>query len=328
MRAGLDPLPRDPASNGQRPIPKACAFRTPGRSTSIGPLVVVTVRGLEAVAIDSGARASPRSPAWRSGRDPERAGRRRVDARAPVVPRDAVAGARALVDHFSQQLGQRGGGRSDSSRGPPLVLSERLAGAGPHARSSRNAGARSVPTRTLRCCAAFPVGRAFSCPDGPLDVGGRCHAPLASRLEGTHEGVVARELPDQVGVRVRDMVLRVRDQLVVAVAFQTGPPVRAAPRLARAVGSVARERTQRRRARNFAQANPNPTRSAGPRDPSVSSMGMPPTWAVGTLIIGRSRLCSPRPGAGPRGLARDRRGGRGSRRRSRGRSPCRPGARS
>jgi hypothetical protein len=109
----------------------------------------------------------------------------------------------------------------------------------------------------------------------------------------------------------------------VVVAFQTGPPVRPAPRLARAVGSVARERTRRRRARSCAQATPNPTRSAGPKDPSVSSMGMPPTWAVGTLITGRSPWCSRRPGGGPRGRARDRRGGRGSRRRSPGRSPCR-----
>jgi hypothetical protein len=87
----------------QRPIPNACALRTRGRSTLIGPLVVVTVRGFEAVAIDSGAQPSPR-PLGGLARELERAGRRRVDARAPVVPLDAVAGARVLVDHFSQQL--------------------------------------------------------------------------------------------------------------------------------------------------------------------------------------------------------------------------------
>jgi hypothetical protein len=148
-----------------------------------------------------------------------------------------------------------------------------------------------------------------------------------STLAPTRKVVLSRRIgsasPNQVGVRVRDVALRVCDQLVVTAAFQTGPPVRAAPRLVRAVGSLARERTQRRRARSFAQANPNPTRSAGPRDPSVSSMGMPPTWAVGTLITGRSPWCSRRPGGGLRGRARDRRGGRGSRRRSPGRSPCR-----
>jgi len=78
-------------------------LRTRGRWTSIGPLVVVTVRGFEAVAIDSGAPGSSR-PLGCLGRELERADRRRADARARVVSLDAVAGARVLVDHFSQQL--------------------------------------------------------------------------------------------------------------------------------------------------------------------------------------------------------------------------------
>ena len=81
---------------------------------------------------------------------------------------------------------------------------------------------------------------------------------------------------------------------------------------------------RRRWARSFAHATPSPTSSAGPKDPSVSSMGMPPTCALG--ITGRSPSCSRRPGGAPRGLARDRRVGRGSRRRSRGRAPSRPRA--
>jgi hypothetical protein len=102
---------------------------------------------------------------------------------------------------------------------------------------------------------------------------------------------------------------------------QTGPP---ALRAAFLRGALARERTGRRRARRFAHATPKPTRTAGPRDPTVSSMGRPPMCAKGALIIGRSRLCSRRLGGAPRGLARDRRVGRGSRRRSRGRPPSRP----
>ena len=89
-------------------------------------------------------------------------------------------------------------------------------------------------------------------------------------------------------------------------------------------GALARERTGRRRARTCAHATPNATSNAGPRDPSVSSRGMPPMCAKGALIIGRSRLCSRRLGGAPRGRARDRRVGRGSRRRSRGRPPFRP----
>jgi hypothetical protein len=86
-------------------------------------------------------------------------------------------------------------------------------------------------------------------------------------------------------------------------------------------GTLARKR---RRARSCAQVTPNATSSAGPRDASVSSMGMPPMCAKGALIIGRSRLCSRRLGGAPRGRARDRRVGHGSRRRSRGRPPSRP----
>jgi hypothetical protein len=101
---------------------------------------------------------------------------------------------------------------------------------------------------------------------------------------------------------------------------QIGPPALRAAFLR----GAARERTGRRRARSCAHATPNATSNAGPRDASVSSMGMPPMCAKGALIIGRSRLCSRRLGGAPRGLARDRRVGRGSRRRSRGRPPSRP----
>ena len=66
----------------------------------------------------------------------------------------------------------------------------------------------------------------------------------------------------------------------------------------------------RRRSRSFAHATPTPTTSAGPKDPIVSSMGMPPTCARGTSIIGRSRSCSRRPGGGPRARAPGRRGAR------------------
>src|SRR5215217_3965816 len=53
------------------------------------------------------APASPR-PLGGLGREPERTGRRRVDARAPVVPFDSVAGARVLVDHLSHGPVPRG----------------------------------------------------------------------------------------------------------------------------------------------------------------------------------------------------------------------------
>ena len=101
-----------------------------------------------------------------------------------------------------------------------------------------------------------------------------------------------------------------------------------APPLVRDACALARERSVRRRAPSFAHVTPSPTTSAGPNDPSVSSMGMPPTCAKGRLITGRSPSCSRRPGGGPRGPARGRRVGHGGRRRSRGRSPCRPRARS
>jgi hypothetical protein len=94
-----------------------------------------------------------------------------------------------------------------------------------------------------------------------------------------------------------------------------GPPARAG----------GRARTQR--ARTLAAMALKTMRSAAPDDARVSSMGTPPMWAKGGLTE-RSPWCSRRPGAGPRGLARARRAGRGSRRRSPGRSPCRPRSRS
>jgi hypothetical protein len=57
--------------------------------------------------VRSTCRASPR-PLGRLGRAPERAGRRRVDARAPVIPLDAVAGVRVLVDDLSHGPVPRG----------------------------------------------------------------------------------------------------------------------------------------------------------------------------------------------------------------------------
>jgi hypothetical protein len=105
---------------------------------------------------------------------------------------------------------------------------------------------------------------------------------------------------------------------------QTGPAARRAPFLRAGTGALAPARTRRSRARSRAHVTPNATRTAGPRDPKVSSMGRPATCAKGTLITGRSPSCSRRPGGAPRGLARDRRVGRAGRRRSRGRPPSRP----
>jgi hypothetical protein len=169
------------------------------------------------------------------------------------------------------------GGADDRACGRLLlVLSARLAAAGPDARSSRNAGVSSVPTRT-------PAGRA------------------AFAAERSSRALTAA---------------RRRSSL-----SQIGPP---ALRAAFLRGALARERTRRRRARSCAHATPNAASNAGPRDPSVSSMGIPPMCAKGAPIIGRSRLCSRRLGGAPRGLAQDRRVGHGSRRRSRGRPPSRP----
>jgi len=64
VRARSRPTAAGPASDRYRPIPNACAFRTCGRSTSIGPPVVLAVRGLEVVAIDGGPGVTP--SAWRS----------------------------------------------------------------------------------------------------------------------------------------------------------------------------------------------------------------------------------------------------------------------
>jgi hypothetical protein len=91
----------------------------------------------------------------------------------------------------------------------------------------------------------------------------------------------------------------------------------ARPRLGRRASCVADASAPRPRARTVADAAPNVRRSAGPSDPIVSSTGTPAMCASG--IIGRSPWCSRRLGGAPRGRARGRWGGCGSRRRSRGR---------
>ena len=209
----------------------------------------------------------------------------------------------------------------DQSVLPDVVPSERLAGAGPHARSSRNAGVRSCPHRH---CGVVPPSQlgGRSCPDGQLDVGGPWHAPLTSRLGGTHGSRCARASRSGRRARPRRGAPRSRPARR-RCCFSDWPARPRGPRLAPAVGSVARERTQPRRARNFAQANPNPTSSAGPKAPSVSSMGTLPRCASGVPVTGRSPWCSRRLGGVPRGRGRGRRGGRGRRRRSPGQPPSR-----
>ena len=95
----------------------------------------------------------------------------------------------------------------------------------------------------------------------------------------------------------------------------------ARPRLGRGASCLADERARRKRARSVADAAPNVRRSAGPSDAIVSSTGMPAMCASG--ITGRSPWCSRRLGGAPRGRARGRWGGCGSRRRSRGRPASR-----
>ncbi len=95
----------------------------------------------------------------------------------------------------------------------------------------------------------------------------------------------------------------------------------ARPRLGRAASCLADERARRKRARSVADAAPNVRRSAGPSDAIVSSTGMPAMCASG--VTGRSPWCSRLLGGAPRGRGRGRRGGCGSRRRSR----CRPASR-
>jgi hypothetical protein len=89
--------------------------------------------------------------------------------RDPSLSRRAIGlrGARASVEERHSRLGLL-----------LVVPSERLAGARPHARSSRKRACAPCPHRTARCRPAFPVVRGVSCPDGPLDVGGRCRAPF------------------------------------------------------------------------------------------------------------------------------------------------------
>jgi hypothetical protein len=100
--------------------------------------------------------------------------------------------------------------------------------------------------------------------------------------------------------------------------FYLGRRTRAARlRLGRGASCLADERARRRRARSIADAAPNASRTAGAYVPIVSSIGMPAMCA--NEISGRSPWCSRRPGGVPRVLGRGRRGGRGSRRRSRGR---------
>jgi hypothetical protein len=202
-------------------------------------------------------------------------------AEATGAPRDACASSAVGVGGVAAETPPfMGKGHSASGWAglPVLVLSGRLAAAGPDARSSRDAGVNSVPTRTTAGRAAVAAGRSS-------------RALTAARRRSS--------------------------------LSQTGP---AALRAGFLQGALARERTGRRRARSCAHATPNATSNAGPRDPSVSSMGMPPTCANGALIIGRSRSCSRRLRGAPRGLARDRQVGHGSLRRSRGRPPSRPRA--
>ncbi len=146
-------------------------------------------------------------------------------------------------------------------------------------------------------------------------------APIGQMAYG-----VATRFPDQVGARGWRPAAPRCDQLDVAVAVANRRARTASPPSCEGDVRGGRERTRRRRARSFAHTTPSPRSSAGPNEPSVSSTGMPPTCAMG--ITGRSQSCSRRPGGAPRGLARDRRVGRGSRRRSPGRSPCRRRARS
>jgi integrase len=90
----------------------------------------------------------------------------------------------------------------------------------------------------------------------------------------------------------------------------------------------------RARSRSRRRSRPSPVRPAiatavtiaappGANCRTVSSTGIPMMWPT---IIGRSRWCSRRSGGVPRVRVPALRGGRGSRRRSHGRSPChRPG---
>jgi hypothetical protein len=161
----------------------------------------------------------------------------------------------------------------------------------PGARSSRNAGVSSVPARTTAGRAAFDAERSSRALTAAPKAGARC--------------VERRRL------------------MIAILSYPDGSVCTLRPLLRRWGCALARERTRRRRARRLADATPNTTRSAGPRDPRVSSTGMPPTCARGAPIIGRSRLCSRRRAGAPRGLVRDRRGGHRSQGRSPGRSPCR-----
>ena len=81
---------RAPGANARR---RRNRGPSPGRCPGVG--VRPTRRGL------------PR-PSGRLVRALERAGRRRVDARAPVIPLDAVAGVRVLVDDLSHRPVPRG----------------------------------------------------------------------------------------------------------------------------------------------------------------------------------------------------------------------------
>jgi hypothetical protein len=148
--------------------------------------------------------------------------------------------------------------------------------------------------------------------------------PLSTDAEARREPIVRRRgwfdaLPPGVGCA--DVVPFCGRARPWSGCFYLARRTRATrPGLGREASCVADERARRKRARSVADAAPNVRRSAGPSDPIVSSTGMPVTCASG--IIGRSPWCSRRPGGVPRGRARDRWGGCGSRRRSRGRPAC------
>jgi hypothetical protein len=124
------------------------------------------------------------------------------------------------------------------------------------------------------------------------------------------------------GVGGADVLPFLRRARLWSGCFYLARGTRAArPRLGRGASRLADERARRNRARSVADAAPNVMRSPGASDAIVSSTGVPAMCASG--ITGRSPWCSRRLGGAPRGRARGRWGGCGSRRRSRGRPASR-----